>query len=266
MPLREPIYKTYSNIFGCILEEADKELKDFDSLNAFFTRRLKEGVRPIASTPMVSPVDGTVLHFGKVDGEWAEQIKGVKYRLQSLLGADATELMKTLQPNGKKANFDQFPNDLHYMVIYLAPGDYHGVHSPANWTVKNSRHFPGHLFSVSPKSSSMIQGLLAVNERVVLNGFWDHGYFSLTPVGAYNVGSITLEFDDKVKTNIAGHIAEGPHTEHVYPGIDAKKGDCLSFFHLGSTVVLLFQAPDNWHWHVRENEKVKLGIPLGSTK
>jgi phosphatidylserine decarboxylase len=81
------------------------------------------------------------------------------------------------------------------MIIYLAPGDYHGVHSPVDWKIEEMRHFPGPLFSVSPLAARSIKGLFAINERIVLNGMWKHGFFSLTPVGAYNVGSMTLEFD-----------------------------------------------------------------------
>ncbi len=34
-----------------------------------------------------------------------------------------------------------------------------------------------------------------------MNGKWDHGYFSLSPVGAYNVGSIELSFEGKIHEN-----------------------------------------------------------------
>jgi phosphatidylserine decarboxylase len=32
---------------------------------------------------------------------------------------------------------------LYHVVIYLAPGDYHGIHTPVDMTVTHRRHFPG---------------------------------------------------------------------------------------------------------------------------
>jgi phosphatidylserine decarboxylase len=34
---------------------------------------------------------------------------------------------------------------LYHVVIYLAPGDYHGIHTPVDMTVTHRRHFPGNL-------------------------------------------------------------------------------------------------------------------------
>lgn len=34
----------------------------------------------------VSPADGTVLHFGEINGERVEQVKGMTYSLNALLG------------------------------------------------------------------------------------------------------------------------------------------------------------------------------------
>ena len=51
----------------------------------------------------------------------------------------------------------------------------------------------GELFTVSPWAVRTMPGLFALNERVLLSGQWQHGYFSLTAVGALNVGSIYLD-------------------------------------------------------------------------
>ena len=87
--LRPYGYKLYSWFFGCNLEEMkNPDLYAYPNLSAFFYRELKDGARPIADAPLVSPADGKVLHFGTVHGESIEQIKGVTYNLDALLGND----------------------------------------------------------------------------------------------------------------------------------------------------------------------------------
>lgn len=49
--------------------------------------------------------------------------------------------------------------------------------------------------SVNPGVARWIKELFCHNERVVLSGCWKHGFFSLTAVGAQNVGSIRIYFD-----------------------------------------------------------------------
>lgn len=63
---------------------------------------------------------------------------------------------------------------LYHAVLYLAPGDYHRIHSPVDWSIRERRHFPGTLFPVAPAVTRLIPNLLALNERVVLNGSWEH--------------------------------------------------------------------------------------------
>jgi phosphatidylserine decarboxylase len=85
---------------------------------------------------------------------------------------------------------------LYQVVLYLAPGDYHRIHSAAQWSIHKRRHFPGTLLPVAPVVGKVVPQLLALNERVVLTGEWEHGFFSMTAVGAYNVGSIRMHFDN----------------------------------------------------------------------
>ena len=54
-----------------------------------------------------------------------------------------------------------------------------------------SRHL-GDVFPVLPRVAKYVPNLFTLNERIVLSGRWQHGFFSVTPVGAYNVGSIKL--------------------------------------------------------------------------
>ncbi|KAF7538892.1 hypothetical protein G7Z17_g12547 [Cylindrodendrum hubeiense] len=184
---------------------------------------------------------------------------------------------------------------LYYAVIYLAPGDYHRFHSPTNWVVDRRRHFAGELYSVSPYLQRTLPGLFTLNERVVLLGRWRWGFFSYVPVGATNVGSIKINFDRELRTNslltdtAADKAAEEaakrgePYlgfSEATYEGASPvlrghalRRGEEMGGFQLGSTVVLVFEAPaekrgeDNkrqgWAWAVEKGQTVKMGQALG---
>lgn len=94
-PLRPAGFKLYSWIFGCNLDEMkNPNLYDYPNLSAFFYRELKDDARPIArDAPLVSPSDGKVLHFGLVQGRDIEQIKGITYNLDALLGNGETSIL-----------------------------------------------------------------------------------------------------------------------------------------------------------------------------
>ncbi|CAK7208607.1 phosphatidylserine decarboxylase 1 [Sporothrix curviconia] len=192
-------------------------------------------------------------------------------------------------------------SDLYYAVIYLAPGDYHRFHSPTNWVVERRRHFAGELYSVSPYLQRTLPGLFTLNERVVLLGRWRWGFFSYIPVGATNVGSIKVNFDRELRTNslttdtAADRAAEeAAQRGEVYSGFAEatyaaaspilhghalRRGEEMGGFQLGSTIVLVFEAPapdasaadgapaakssPGWHWAVEKGQKIKMGEALG---
>ncbi|KAL6799638.1 phosphatidylserine decarboxylase domain-containing protein [Trichoderma sp. SZMC 28013] len=201
---------------------------------------------------------------------------------------------------GEKPWYDLLSPDkttsLYYAVIYLAPGDYHRFHSPTNWVVESRRHFAGELYSVSPYLQRTLPGLFTLNERVVLLGRWRWGFFSYVPVGATNVGSIKINFDRELRTNslltdtAADLAAEEaakrgePYlgfAEATYEGASSvlhghalRRGEEMGGFQLGSTIVLVFEAPatlktadgeekKGWEWAVEKGQKLKMGQALG---
>jgi len=201
---------------------------------------------------------------------------------------------------GEKPWYDVLSSDklnkLYYCVIYLAPGDYHRFHSPTNWVVESRRHFAGELFSVSPYLQRTLPGLFTLNERVVLLGRWRWGFFSYIPVGATNVGSIKVNFDRELRTNslttdtAADRAAEEAaekgepylgYAEATYESASAvlgghalRRGEEMGGFQLGSTIVLVFEAPvaqqdesgrvrKGWSWNVEKGQKMKVGQALG---
>lgn len=406
--LRLPGFKLYSFIFGVNLDEvSEPDLHVYPNLASFFYRTLKPGVRPLDPNPnaLLSPADGKVIQFGTIEHGEVEQVKGVTYSLDALLGAqsptsaspaptsniqfspnspqpspdrthhaeeeviradeefakvngisytlpnlfsgskdDASSpesssassfsIFKSSKPRDQSTSSNSTseaevradlarspaaqrpwwapsdspttPTALYYLVVYLAPGDYHRFHSPCAWVVESRRHFAGELYSVSPYLQRTMPGLFTLNERVVLLGRWRWGFFSYTPVGATNVGSIKINFDRELRTNSlttdteADRAAEAaanqgkPYSgfaEATYGGANAllnghalKRGEEMGGFQLGSTIVLVFEAPKGrrptfdegwtgpdgaderkggWKWAVKTGQKVQVGQAVG---
>ncbi|CAB4059428.1 psd [Lepeophtheirus salmonis] len=134
-------------------------------------------------------------------------------------------------------------NVMYQSVIYLSPKDYHRFHSPVDWVVKKRRHVPGQLLSVNPESYWVSS--LHSNERVVYLGEWEHGFFSLSAVGATNVGSIRCDFDPDLLTNERSFKRRRkPIPDEIHlNSINFIKGQEFGYFNFGSTIVLLFEAP-----------------------
>uniref|UniRef100_A0A1D1XWU0 Phosphatidylserine decarboxylase proenzyme 1, mitochondrial n=1 Tax=Anthurium amnicola TaxID=1678845 RepID=A0A1D1XWU0_9ARAE len=276
---RPSIYRAWARAFHSNLEEAALQLDSYTSLQEFFGRTLKEGSRPIDPDPhcLVSPVDGTILRFGELRESTAmiEQVKGFSYSASSLLGAssflpeedskdidiDYIEDKNCADTSGKRSwwriSFASpkvlLPKStrpikgVFYCVIYLKPGDYHRVHSPVDWHIFLRRHFSGWLFPLNERATRTIRNLHIENERVVLEGQWGEGFMAMAIIGATNVGSIKLVIEPELKTNRPKWklLQSEPPDEHLYKpeGVMLKKGDEVAVFNMGSTVVLVFQAP-----------------------
>jgi len=264
--VRRWVLGLYVRTFGCDLTEAqDSDLNNYENLGQFFRRRLKDGVRVVDDGDcLVSPCDGKVLHWGKVQGGGlVEQVKGITYKLEHFLG-HSKDPSVALHSVSDTANNPTNDKCLYQCVLYLAPGDYHCFHSPVDWEVTTRRHFPGELLSVSPGIVKRVQGLFSINERVAYLGKWQHGFFSLTAVGATNVGSVKVGLDPSLATNTRRWELDTFH-QHVWEeGVEVKKGEYFGEFNLGSTIVLIFEAPENFKFNFGvEGELVKMGKSIG---
>ncbi|CAH1173888.1 unnamed protein product [Phaedon cochleariae] len=262
--LRPSIYQLYSNTFGVNISEAENEdLKSYPSLSDFFARSLKDGAREIdKESCLVSPCDGTVLHLGTVDKEQVEQVKGVTYSLKSFLGESWMENKSDRDFRTSLLHRPHDGNTLYQCIIYLAPGDYHRFHSPAEWKPTHRRHFSGELLSVNPSIAKWLPGLFILNERAVYLGQWEHGFFSYTAVGATNVGTVKVYFDDTLQTNQPNRSKQC-REHHLGSAIGLKKGEIVGEFRMGSTIVLIFEAPDNFKFSIMPGDRVKMGQRLG---
>lgn len=204
-------------------EAAQPDIGAYTTFNDFFTRALKPGARPIATAPLVCPVDGSISQVGRIAGDQIFQAKGRAFTAAALVGGDA-QLAAQFQ-DGLFAN------------LYLSPRDYHRIHMPASGRLVRMVHVPCELFSVNPTTARGVPGLFARNERVVCV-FDDEalGRWVLVLVGAAIVGSMATVWQGLIKRG-------GPVRAWDYaPGqVTLAQGAEMGRFLLGSTVVMLFQ-------------------------
>jgi phosphatidylserine decarboxylase len=236
----------FAKAFRVDLAESERPPADYPTLNAFFTRRLKPGARPIDPNPahLVSPVDGRVSAWGQCAQDRLLQIKGIEYTLFGLLR------------DGPMAR--KFENGS-YATLYLSPRDYHRVHAPADLEVTGLGYMPGTLLPVNPPSVRWIERLYTQNERLMIYANSAAGAMVLVMVGAHCVGSISLAFHDFV-TNRPG---VGPQRLNFNRPIRVEKGAELGMFEMGSTVVMAFEK-DHLELQLPDpGQPIRLGQRMG---
>ena len=231
--------------YGVDMSEAvESDLAGYTSFNAFFTRALKPGARPLADSALISPVDGTISQFGAIDRDKILQAKGHRYSTTALVGGDA-KLAKHF-------------HDGSFATLYLSPRDYHRIHMPCDGRLLRMIHVPGDLFSVNPTTARGVPGLFARNERVVcvferlrerprdetVATAREAELFVVVLVGATIVGSMATVWHGVINAIRAKRIREWHYGAGESEDIVLHRGDELGRFMLGSTVVLLFpKAP-----------------------
>ncbi|EKF75955.1 phosphatidylserine decarboxylase [Alcanivorax hongdengensis A-11-3] len=248
------IKTTFINLFmkrfNIDLSEAEISDADrFESFNAFFTRALKDGVRPLAEgeTTLACPADGAVSQLGAIRANQVFQAKGHDYSLYDLLGGDS-------------ALASEFTNG-QFATIYLSPRDYHRVHMPFDGTLRNTRYVPGDLFSVNEATANGVPNLFARNERLVCTFDTAQGPMAVILVGAMIVAGIETVFSGQV-TPLPKTVSETDYSNRE--PVTLAKGDELGRFLLGSTVILLFpEAKAGFDPALKAGSKVKVNSGIG---
>lgn len=232
-----PAIAAYACLYGCDMEEAVAGPHGYATFGDFFARRLRPGARPIEQSAfMVAPCDGLLLNYGELDAGsdcFPEPVKGIRYKLSDLIG-DSRYF-------DSPSSWWRRKRRLYYACVYLAPGDYHRIHSPCDLHVERVEHVPGDRVPVAPSIvTTLLPEAFAVNERKVVYGRMGPDRLALIPVGSTNVGSIDLA------------VAHGP----------VRRGDDLGAFRMGSTVILVFSGPANMAWAGPIASRVLMGQPL----
>lgn len=221
----------FSRMYGINPADAEKSLEQYASLNDFFTRRLKAGLRPIDSSEqsIISPVDAKVTGIGIIQDGLLVNVKGQDYTIEELLNRSPRTV--------------NYKNGF-YMVLYLSPTDYHRIHSPVSGSIVEKEHVPGKVYPVNEFGMRRMKRTLSRNERLITYIAHDRAEIAVVKVGAMNVSSIRYAEPLNNKLN---------------------KGDELAYFEFGSTVVLLMESgvfrprPD-----LMLNSKVRMGENIGA--
>lgn len=247
-PLRKALYRGFARCAGADLSALDRPVEDFERFDDFFTRPLPAGARPIAQGEGVvgSPVDGTVSAAGAADGDRLIQCKGLDYSLEGLLGG---------APEAARFRGGS------YATLYLAPRDYHRVHAPVDGKITAYQHLPGMFFPVNACSVRCVAGLFSKNERLVTYLDSDVGAAAVIMVAATGVGHITMRYEPGLFTHRRG-VSRPSEVKRYATPIGVARGEEIGTFHLGSTVILLFE-PHRVELELAPEQVVRLGEQIG---
>jgi phosphatidylserine decarboxylase len=245
-PFSRHLIPLYIRHFDIDLAPVKKPLDQFEHLLDFFVRELHPEARPICGgkAQVVSPVDGTVSEGGTITEGRLIQAKGISYSLSQLLG-------------GNEAAVKRFDGG-QFVTIYLSPRDYHRIHMPIAGRVVSSTYIPGELYPVNEMGVRLVPGLFAVNERVITYIEGESGITALIKVGATNVGSIKVTYDQAIATN-PKPSRPFAHKDYATPECLAKGAE-VGRFEFGSTVILLFEPGQiEWSIPLAKGTSVRMG-------
>ena len=233
--LKNLLIRRFIAAYDVNMREAQDELPEaYASFNAFFTRALKPGLRPLPEDPrsLACPADGAISAIGRIDGDTIFQAKGRQFSLQALIGGDT--------------GWAQRFHNGHFATVYLSPKDYHRVHMPYGGLLRECVYVPGDLYSVNQTTAENIDSLFARNERAVCLFDSDAGPMAVILVGALIVAGIETVFAGQLAPTSLRQVQRGPYVDLADP-VRLERGAELGRFKLGSTAIVLF-GPDAIAW------------------
>ncbi|WP_420820180.1 archaetidylserine decarboxylase [Salinicola halophilus] len=242
--VKDTFIRRFIDTYGVDMSEAlEPDPAAYACFNDFFTRALKPEARPLGDG-LLSPADGTLSRFGRIEGDTLIQAKGQYYSLETLLGGD----------HDRAAPF----RNGSFATVYLSPKDYHRVHMPMTGTLREMIYVPGRLFSVNQATANHVPGLFARNERLVCLFDTQHGPLAMVLVGAMIVAAIETVWAGQV-TPLSGQVQTTRFDEPVV----IEKGQEMGRFKLGSTVVMCLGRETGFADFDPTGSPVRMGQSLG---
>ncbi len=264
--LRPAVIGGFARMLGIDVAAAEKPVSEYESVNRFFVRRLRPGLRAWPTDPaqLASPVDGILGQLGLVREGRLLQAKGRWYSAAALLGEDAAA--------------ERYLGGS-FITLYLSPRHYHRIHAPCPGTIPEARHIPGALLPVNAPAVAHVADLFPRNERLLcyLDGAASAsepsgnalGRVAVVAVGAYNVGRISAAFDPGWNRpagedgSVSNRREARVETRRYDPPIPVAAGAEIMAFHLGSTVVLLLEPGLALDPTLAPGQEVRVGQVLG---
>ena len=225
-PMVRGVVDAFSLVLGVDLEEAIEPTGGYRSFDDFFTRPLKDGVRPLDPdvNAALCPADGKVESIGAITPDAQYRVKGRDYAISELLEEPGVAVRYA---GGA------------YAIVYLSPRDYHRVHAPVGGPVVRANYVPGALHPVNEIGVAHIPGIFAINERVAtVQSSESFGDVTTVMVGAIIVGSIEVVYDDLHTRDSQSKSEVRAGLRHYGAGVPLERGDHLGTFHLGSTAIV----------------------------
>jgi phosphatidylserine decarboxylase len=249
--VKGPLIRAFVRAYGVDLgEAAEPDLARYPTFNAFFTRALAPGARPLAggADEIACPVDGVVSQAGTIRDGRVFQAKGREFSVSELLG-------------GGPERAAPFRGGT-FATLYLSPRDYHRVHMPVAGRLVETVHVPGRLYSVDTRTTRAVPRLFARNERVAALFDTPAGALAVALVGALFVGAIETAWQGLVTPPRGRWVRSLPPPPE---GVVLARGEELGRFGMGSTVILLF-APARVRWSAGlvPEATVRMGQAIGN--
>ena len=228
-PWKNAVIRVMTRLYAIdVAEAADPDPASYPHFNAFFTRALREGARPLDPAPdtLLMPADGRISQAGPIRAGRIFQAKGHDYRAAELLGDEAAA-----RPYA----------DGGFATVYLSPRDYHRVHMPLAGRLQETVHVPGRLFSVAPFTVEAVPRLFARNERLVCHFDTAQGPLAVVMVGALLVSGVETVWGGVEIPPYGSGIVRRDYRQRAIP-VELARGAEMARFNMGSTVIVLWPA------------------------
>ena len=201
--------KSFVEEMGIDMSEYKRPIEDYTSFNDFFYRELKDSARKIDynENVIVSPADGKILAYQNIKEVDKFFVKGSEFTLEEFF--NDKELAKKYE-------------DGTFVIIRLAPADYHRFHFPVDGEISEVKKISGDYYSVSTHAIKTNFRIFCENKReYAILKTEKFGDIAMFDIGATMVGGIVQTY--KANSSV-------------------KKGEEKGYFLFGgSTCILVFE-------------------------